>query len=185
MTLKEKLKATKNNLLGATNTNDSLWNDFWDVITKQSSIWKTSRVLNALPGNQTLLDEAFFRNGGAGKQHLQRSIRDISWLEEHGQCMDNIKVGQSNIPDVGRGAFADRFIPKGDLVAPSPLIHVESGFLKMFQPMVDKAKPGMVVTPDLDGPMTYQLLLVSLKCCCQKGFPLSILILLVPYSNVS
>jgi hypothetical protein len=45
-------------------------------------------------------------------------------LEENGQCMDNIKDGVSTIPDAGRGAFANRFIPKGGLVAPAPLIHI-------------------------------------------------------------
>jgi hypothetical protein len=38
--------------------------------------------------------------------------------------MDNIRSGQSTIPEAGRGAFATRFIPVGSVVAPAPLIHI-------------------------------------------------------------
>ena len=49
--------------------------------------------------------------------------------------MDNIKVGNSTNPDAGRGAFANRFIPQGGLVAPAPLIHIRDyNSFKMFQP---------------------------------------------------
>ena len=75
--------------------------------------------------------------------------------------MDNIKVGESTNPDAGRGAFANRFIPKDGLVSPAPLIHLpDSDILKMFLPIDDPRFPDRV-KPDIDGPMTYQLLLVS------------------------
>jgi hypothetical protein len=73
--------------------------------------------------------------------------------------MDNIKDGDSDIPDAGRGAFANRFIPKGGLVAPAPLIHIRDyNSLKMFQPKFDEQNPEKLV-PDRDGPFTFQLLL--------------------------
>jgi hypothetical protein len=101
----------------------------------------------------------FFANGGSGMQHKERSIRDIDWLEEHGQCMDNIKVGQSLNPDAGRGAFANRFIPEGGLVAPTPLIHVSTwDLLKMFTSIYQNGSTRLV--PNTDGPFSYQLLLV-------------------------
>eukprot|EP00978_Attheya_sp_CCMP212_P002280 scaffold4686_cov53-Attheya_sp.AAC.3 len=49
--------------------------------------------------------------------------RSVEWLKENGKCLDNIKAGNSTIPEVGRGAFAKRFIPKGSIIAPGPLIH--------------------------------------------------------------
>jgi hypothetical protein len=140
--------------------NEEFWNDLWDVVREQGTIWETSRMLNALPENHTSFTKEFFSKGGSGKQHLERSHHDISWLEEHGQCMDNIKVGQSENPDAGRGAFANRFIPEGGLVAPAPLIHIASwDYLKMFQPIDSKKKKGFFVA-DLDGPMAYQLIMV-------------------------
>lgn len=38
--------------------------------------------------------------------------------------MDNIRPGNSTIEQAGRGAFATRFIPKGGLVAPGPVLHI-------------------------------------------------------------
>ena len=82
--------------------------------------------------------------------------------------MDNIKGGSSTpssqIPDAGRGAFANRPIPKGSLVAPAPLIHIDINSLKMFQhsSIVDEKNP-LKDVPDPDGPTTYQLLLVSIN----------------------
>jgi hypothetical protein len=151
---------TKRKLTQNIGDNEEIWNDLWDVVRGQGPIWETSRVLNALPENQTSFTSDFFLKGGSGKQHTPRSIRDISWLEEHGQCMDNIKVDQSENPDAGRGAFANRFIPEGGLVAPAPLIHIGSyDFLKMFQPIDDKTNEGVFLT-NMNGPMMYQLLMV-------------------------
>jgi hypothetical protein len=143
-----------------TGEDEEFWNDLWGLVTEQGRIWETSRNLNALPDNQTMFTPEFFANGGSGKQHLDRSMRDISWLEEHGQCMDNIKSGQSENPDAGRGAFANRFIPKASLVAPAPLIHVATyDYVKMFKPRHSTKNVGADV-PDMNGPMAYQLLVV-------------------------
>jgi hypothetical protein len=55
---------------------------------------------------------------------VENSIRSLEYLEEKGKCVDNIVPKQSTIPHAGRGAFATRFIPKGGLVAPAPLVHI-------------------------------------------------------------
>jgi hypothetical protein len=101
----------------------SLWQLARDIVrtVKRRKHWR--RLLNALPENVTYL-EAVMQDGGAFRKHYNESIRSLDWLEEHGQCMDNIKDGISPIPNAGRGAFANRFIPKGGLVAPSPLIQL-------------------------------------------------------------
>lgn len=72
--------------------------------------------------------------------------------------MDNIKLGTSTNPDAGRGAFANRFIPKGGLVAPAPLIHVPNfNSFKMFRPK--EVSEIRKILPDRDGPTMFQLLL--------------------------
>lgn len=48
----------------------------------------------------------------------------ISFLLKNGLCLDNLRPGVSPIPQAGRGAFATRFLPKGSVIAPSPLIHI-------------------------------------------------------------
>ncbi len=50
--------------------------------------------------------------------------RDIHWLEEHGMCLDNIKVGMSTNAQAGRGAFATRSMSKGSVVAPAPIVQI-------------------------------------------------------------
>jgi hypothetical protein len=134
----------------------AFWSEVWNVVKDVASIWEQSRMLNALPSDYSQIG-AIMNDGGTARQDFNRSIREISWLEENGQCMDNIKVGQSENPDSGRGAFANRFIPQGGLVAPAPLIHIDSNVLKMYKPM-DADRPGREV-PDMDGPQTFQLLL--------------------------
>lgn len=47
--------------------------------------------------------------------------------------MDNIRPRNSTIKEAGRGAFASRFIPKGGLVAPGPVLHIpNSTALNMY-----------------------------------------------------
>jgi hypothetical protein len=73
--------------------------------------------------------------------------------------MDNIRPGNSTNIDAGRGAFANRFIPKGGLVAPAPLIHVaDYDAMRVFQPMDQPHFPGRY-QPNQNGPWNYQLFL--------------------------
>lgn len=97
---------------------EALQNDLWKIATGLGT-----RISNALPSNVEDLSEDLLRKGTA-YVYEKRSHRGVEWLEENGQCMDNIRNGQSTIPQAGRGAFATRFIPAGGLVAPAPLIHI-------------------------------------------------------------
>ena len=65
-----------------------------------------------------------------------------------GKCLDNLRADTSTIPGAGRGAFATRFIPKGSIIAPCPLVHI-----------MDKAKLLMNANKTDDTSETYQLLL--------------------------
>mmetsp|Transcript_16740 Transcript_16740/g.38650 ORF Transcript_16740/g.38650 Transcript_16740/m.38650 type:complete len:399 (+) Transcript_16740:3-1199(+) len=101
--------------------------ELWDFIVQMRKVWDKSRTMFALPSKNSptvddLLDLMDF--GGSKKQDYNGTIKDQEWMDENGQCMDNIRDGISDISDAGRGAFANRFIPEGGLVSPAPLIHL-------------------------------------------------------------
>lgn len=94
-----------------------------DLLQTLADVWQ-SRPLETLPAKPEHV--SYVSQYGTSNLHFNRSIRSLDWLEEHGLCMDNIRSGPSStIPQAGgRGAFAARFIPKGNVVAPMPLIHI-------------------------------------------------------------
>ena len=49
--------------------------------------------------------------------------RDVDWLKRRGTCADNIR-GSSTMTLSGRGAAANRWISRGAVVAPVPLVHI-------------------------------------------------------------
>ena len=158
----EKLKEKTGRFIKGTSSHarGDIWTDLWNLFQRdQPKVWTDSRVLNALPNNASIVEQ-LLQNGGTSQLHLNRSFRDLEWLEEHGQCMDNIRPGISTNKHAGHGAFANRFIPKGGLVAPAPLIHIPlSSILSMYQPILTTFDPDMSMHPDINGPKTYQLIL--------------------------
>jgi hypothetical protein len=60
-------------------------------------------------------------------------IREIDWLNEHGLCLDGLRVAPSTIPQAGRGAFATRKFVKGEIISPVPVVHIERQALQMYQ----------------------------------------------------
>ncbi|KAL3781515.1 hypothetical protein ACHAW5_000731 [Stephanodiscus triporus] len=94
--------------------------DLWEVVTAHG--WFGTRNANALP--LTFEDASLAQSIGSAMSRLPYSVRTPEWLASHGQCMDNIRPGNSTITQAGRGAFASRPIPEGGLVAPGPLLHI-------------------------------------------------------------
>jgi hypothetical protein len=141
-------------------TSNPLANIFADLhalVVSTSELFKKSRILNAIPRNASMV-ETILEDGGTAWQHFNRSIKDLEWLEENGQCMDNIRHQTSTIPHAGRGAFATRAIPKGGLVSPAPLIHIQdSEMIEMFFDLKRNRK-GLFV-PDRTGRWSYQLII--------------------------
>jgi hypothetical protein len=137
---------------------EEIWNDAHALIKDISeNIFNTSRILNAIPANVSVIEDVI-EDGGTAYQDYNRSVKDLKWLEEHGQCMDNIKVGRSTIPDAGRGAFATRYIPSGGLVSPAPLVHIEEiDNMVMFMEHVYNEDNNLV--PNRRGEYTWQLIL--------------------------
>ncbi len=116
-----------------------------------------SRMTYALPTNTSLIRHVL-ATGGTANATYNESIRDLDWLQEHGQCMDNIKDGISTLPHAGRGAFATRFIPKGGLVAPLPLIHIGNRNIFTMYQMSQENEHGYFER-DTSAPYHKQLLL--------------------------
>jgi SET domain len=62
----------------------------------------------------------------------QQGKRSLEWLAENGRCCDHMRPGISTIPHAGRGAFAARDLPQGTIVGYSPLVHVGTHGLNLY-----------------------------------------------------
>ncbi|KAI2497402.1 hypothetical protein MHU86_17113 [Fragilaria crotonensis] len=112
---------------------DAALKDLWETFVWTSPYSDTSRQFFALPKNWEETEQVL--QMGLVNFRKQQSTRSLEWLQEHGICADNLREGVSEIPQAGRGAFATRFLKRGAIVAPLPLIHVPSRErLEMFQP---------------------------------------------------
>ena len=100
--------------------NEDFTKDIWETISFVHSY--ETRNTNALPKTYKDLEKALVV--GSAKSFERYSMHSLEWLAENGRCMDNIRPGNSTIEQAGRGAFASRFIPRGGLVAPGPLLHI-------------------------------------------------------------
>ncbi|KAL7546368.1 hypothetical protein ACHAWF_009706, partial [Thalassiosira exigua] len=98
---------------------DEVQKDLWEVV---KTFPYPTREREALPESHK--DAVRAIHGDIQAIEKENSIRSVDYLKEHGKCVDNIVPGPSNIPHAGRGAFATRFIPKGGLVAPAPVVHI-------------------------------------------------------------
>lgn len=115
-----------------TSTNPDFTKDLWTVVEAEARVIPT-RSGSALPLSFEDMQSA--QSVGAAESRLPYSMRTIEWLNENGRCMDNIRPGNSTIRDAGRGAFASRFIPKGGLVAPGPVLHIPNHTaMNMYEP---------------------------------------------------
>jgi len=94
-----------------------------DVMEAAAGNDKALQIKNMLPNDPTQLKN-LLEDGGSFAAKAPGAMRSLEWLETNGLCMDNIKPGPSTIPYAGRGAFANRDIKAGNLVAPVPLISI-------------------------------------------------------------
>ncbi|KAL3799289.1 hypothetical protein HJC23_013014 [Cyclotella cryptica] len=98
---------------------DEAQRDLWEII---KTFPYPTRERQALPYSHK--DALRAIHGDIQTVEVENSVRSVEYLKEHGKCVDNIVPGNSTIPHAGRGAFATRFIPKGGLVAPAPVVHI-------------------------------------------------------------
>lgn len=95
---------------------------------------KARKITDLLPENPDDLIQVKVA-GGTLAFSQPAAFRTVEWLEEHGRCMDNIRVGASTIPDAGRGAFAKRKIKKGKIVTPLPLLQIPNSEILDTHPL--------------------------------------------------
>ena len=94
--------------------------EFWNLTRHEFFHSNEIRVFNALP--ETFADaELAIEKGGI--KHVIQETKSSEWFKKNGKCIDNIRPQPSTIKQAGRGAFATRFIPEGELVISAPLIH--------------------------------------------------------------
>jgi len=127
----EKVKQTVDKLGGATLT-DSFLEKIGDIVKEYDK-----NVAKLLPKNmdeyaQYTLDSSSMRKEIDRKVMKQRSV---DWIKKNGRCLDNLIAKTSTLgPNVGQGAFAQRFISEGDLVVPVPLKQItDKAILDMYE----------------------------------------------------
>ena len=95
---------------------------------------KTIRSL--IPANPRKLQKVK-DSGGTFMYRYPDIKKSLSWLEENGMCLDNLRMGASTIPDAGRGAFAARPFKRGEKITVSPLLHIANQDLMNMYEVVD------------------------------------------------
>jgi hypothetical protein len=123
---------------------DTLLNKFWNVtggsidteLAKSTwdLIWlylnDKPRVAAAMP--KDIADvQCAIETGTAKRSHPNR-MQSLEWIEENGQCLDNINPAHSTVDQAGGGAFATRRMGKGQIIAPMPLLHFRRHQLEVY-----------------------------------------------------
>ena len=98
--------------------------EFWNLTRHQFFHSNNIRVFNALP--ETFADAKLAIEKG-GIKHVIQETKSAEWFKKNGKCIDSIRPQPSTIKQAGRGAFATRFIPEGEVVISAPLIHSPRG----------------------------------------------------------
>ena len=83
-----------------------------------------SQVSRSIPAGEAIVSQCDMSDHKYG-EHFPLVQYSVQWLEENGVCVDNLKVGPSTIHNAGRGVFATRFIKQDNLVAVSPMMHID------------------------------------------------------------
>lgn len=114
----------------------ALYSFFVDDIIPYSGS-KTSDIqtdsVQAFPNNFDELT-SILQKGGSLIHHNPETMKSLTWLDTHGQCIDGLYAGISSIPHAGRGAFAKRAIRRGDVIAPMPLLKInDKSWLDMYE----------------------------------------------------
>ena len=109
------------------------WNDIDAILeekTKQASPQPVEPTED-IDGNTVL---PLYENDNMVTRHFirQQGKRSMEWFQRYGRCCDHIRPGRSTVEQAGRGAFANRDLPKGTIVAYSPLVHVGLEGDKLF-----------------------------------------------------
>ena len=143
--------------------------DIYDMTIVQ---FTDKRVASILPKNREEFESLFaFLNETdiQQAQHIPQSLidqtlafsttnkRNVTWIEENGMCLDNLISKTSTLAQAGYGAFSQRYIPKGDMIVPAPLLMLaDRSALNMYN--LTRNEKGEL-TPTNDKVVGKQLLL--------------------------
>ena len=105
---------------------------------KASNMWKflksitpNEKLQKVLPRKVENIQKAL--EVGVPKASLPNRVRDISWLEQHGICISNLKPGSSNIPHAGRGAFATQDLAQDAIISAVPVAPFDRSLVQMYK----------------------------------------------------
>jgi hypothetical protein len=134
------VKEDQDNKTNTSNCDDKKWSvsihvqeEIYNLLPTLLSLWNSTRVRHALPTTYQDAELVMKHNGDFGVLYQEQSQRSVAWLQDHGICMDHIQSGPSTLEHAGSGAFAKRFLPKGTLIAASPLHHMFRNFTDMYE----------------------------------------------------
>ncbi len=106
-------------------------NDFSAWTKDTSFTLAKERVRDLLPKTQQDVERILTVAGKNQNNFALAVAKEISvnrrspkWIEQHGICLDNIIPGMSTNPRAGKGAIANRFMAKGDVIAPASLLQI-------------------------------------------------------------
>jgi hypothetical protein len=100
--------------------------------------------------------------GGAFQYRYPDMIKSQKWLAKHGLCLDNLTTGPSTVvnANAGRGAFATRALKRGEIIAPSPMLHIANkDLLNMYKIQTVLGEAAALPEYNKSQPMGQQLLL--------------------------
>uniref|UniRef100_A0A7S1VIS3 SET domain-containing protein n=2 Tax=Grammatophora oceanica TaxID=210454 RepID=A0A7S1VIS3_9STRA len=104
--------------------------DLWEFFNMTGDAQQKNRVRVALP--EKFEDVKHVMEVGTARHSVPDSIRPMEWLEENGLCLDNIRPDDSTIPQAGKGAFATRFLERGQVIAPAPLVQLRRKDMEVY-----------------------------------------------------
>lgn len=114
--------------------------DVWSLVETVTS--SRDRLLAALPKDVSEVEKVAAT--GSAKYSTPNRVRSNDWLEENGRCLDNIRPGDSTIPQAGKGAFATRNIKKGEVIAPMPVVQILRKDLEVYEEHVEDGKKPLI-----------------------------------------
>ena len=81
----------------------------------------TSQLMQVIGGLKRWNNDELFRRIAT---FVGATPRSPAWIRENGLCVENLVPGKSQIPDAGRGAFAQFALSKDEIIVPMPLLHI-------------------------------------------------------------
>ena len=120
-----------------------VFDELWDTFVHNSTFNSSSRVLGAFRREHKQQELTVLEQTQSMEElRLREASRSQEWLEQYGTCGDHIRAGPSTLEQAGRGAFANRDLPRGTIMAHAPLIHlVDRSRLSMYDIVSGEERP--------------------------------------------